>query len=166
VAEEASFRTEVSSARRRAAGSDSEAASARVSERTERLRSVASERPRGHGDQRSWAPRDPSAERATRGRAQRAGWPGGRRVRRARSAAVGVAWGAGELCSPRTTAGGYGNPPRVPIKTSAEERSRHQPASAERPPESMAAVKTAAQTSEEFTRGGVGCRSCICAVDA
>ena len=35
-----------------------------VSERTERLRSVASERPRGRGDQRSWAPRDPSAERA------------------------------------------------------------------------------------------------------
>jgi len=25
------------------------------------------------------------------------------------------AWGAGELCSPRTIAGGHGNPPRVPI---------------------------------------------------
>ncbi len=35
-----------------------------VSERTERLRSVASERSRGHGDQRSWAPRDPSPEGA------------------------------------------------------------------------------------------------------
>jgi hypothetical protein len=32
----------------------------------------------------------PSAERAMRGRAKRAGWRGGRRVRRARSAAVGV----------------------------------------------------------------------------
>ena len=26
-----------------------------------------------------------------------------------------VAWGAGEPCSPRTTAGGHGNPPRVPM---------------------------------------------------
>src|SRR6185503_8802765 len=25
-----------------------------------------------------------------------------------------IAWGAGELCSPRTIAGGFGNPPRVP----------------------------------------------------
>ena len=28
-----------------------------------------------------------------------------------------VAWGVGELCSPRTIAGGFGNPPRVPIST-------------------------------------------------
>jgi hypothetical protein len=25
------------------------------------------------------------------------------------------AWGAGELCSPRTIAGGFGNPFRVPV---------------------------------------------------
>ena len=28
-----------------------------------------------------------------------------------------LVWGAGELCSPRTIAGGYGNPSRVPIST-------------------------------------------------
>ena len=28
-----------------------------------------------------------------------------------------VAWGAGELCSPRTIAGGCGNPLRVPMST-------------------------------------------------
>ena len=31
-----------------------------------------------------------------------------------------VAWGAGELCSPRTIAGGHGNPPRVPIPDQSE----------------------------------------------
>jgi exodeoxyribonuclease V gamma subunit len=31
-----------------------------------------------------------------------------------------VAWGAGELCSPRTIAGGFGNPPRVPISNPSE----------------------------------------------
>jgi len=26
-----------------------------------------------------------------------------------------IAWGVGELCSPRTIAGGFGNPLRVPV---------------------------------------------------
>ena len=50
----------------------------------------------------------------------------------ARSAAVGIAWGSGGLCPTSPVAGGHGNPLRVPITTSAEERHRHQPASAER----------------------------------
>ena len=32
----------------------------------------------------------------------------------------GYAWGAGELCSPRTIAGGFGNPSRVPITMTIE----------------------------------------------
>jgi hypothetical protein len=31
-----------------------------------------------------------------------------------------IAWAAGELCSPRTIAGGFGNPLRVPDATSLD----------------------------------------------
>ena len=57
----------------------------------------------------------------------------------ARSAAVDIAWGPGGLCPTSPIAGWHGNPLRVPIKTSPEEHS-WPTASAERPPELVAAV--------------------------
>ena len=45
-----------------------------------------------------------------------------------------AAWGAGELCSPRTIAGGYGNPFRVPI--SMDSMTVHSPVQAASPPAS------------------------------
>jgi hypothetical protein len=66
--------------------------------------------------------KDPEAERATLGRAKRAGWQGGRRGRRARSAAYGVR-------PPRGNPGGGPHKPSVafPNATSCVSRTRDSP---------------------------------------